>query len=158
MGILVSSGQVFDDKMDDCGFFGELSLDGSLNKTDGILPMVMAMRKAGVRNVIVPKANREEASLVHGIRIYPAENLEEIIENFNLQVRIHEISDPECLSGTGKRGNAMDFADVKGQETAKRADYSSCSRRSWYSDDRKSLIGKNDAFGTYSDDHAGYDL
>ena len=121
MGILVSSGQVFDDKMDDCGFFGELSLDGSLNKTDGILPMVLAMRKAGVRNVIVPKANREEASLVHGIRIYPAENLEEIIENFNLQVRIHEISGPECLSGTGKRGNAMDFADVKGQETAKRA-------------------------------------
>lgn len=57
MGILASSNQLFDDKIENFGFFGELSLDGSLNKTDGILPMVLAMRKAGIGNAVVPRAN-----------------------------------------------------------------------------------------------------
>ena len=121
MGILTSSHQVFDYDIEAWGFFGELSLDGSLNKTDGILPMVMAMREAGIDRVVVPRANREEALLVHGIRICAAENLEEIIEHFNLKVDMRCFSNEEWKPEKARRASAIDFSDVKGQENAKRA-------------------------------------
>ncbi len=121
MGILASSNQLFDDKIENFGFFGELSLDGSLNKTDGILPMVLAMRKAGIGNAVVPRANRKEAALVRGINIYAAENLEEIIDHFNLNIKMNCLSEAEREQELPGQSFAVDFSDVKGQESAKRA-------------------------------------
>lgn len=121
VGILASSGQIFGGELNLYGFAGELSLDGSLNKTDGILPMVIALKKAGCSRVIIPYANRREAMLVRGIRIYPARNLEEVTDFFNLKRELDYLYDEE-IGGLGEsRIYTQDFADVKGQEIAKRA-------------------------------------
>lgn len=121
MGILASSKQFFDRDIEGYGFIGELSLDGCVNPCDGILPMVMALKKKGLKNVILPKANREEASLVSGINLLPAENITEVVDHFNLKCVIlpyrHDILSTETPLAEG----GLDFSDVKGQETIKRA-------------------------------------
>lgn len=120
MGILASSGQLFTREISRYGFFGELSLSGELMKTDGILPMVMAMRNSGITNVVVPYANGKEAMLVRDVHVYPARNLQEVTEHFNLGKTLEGRCNaplPQMKQGV----HTADFDDVKGQETAKRA-------------------------------------
>ncbi len=104
-------------------FVGEVSLNGELQPVNGILPIVQAAKAAGFKELFVPKKNALEAALVDGITIYPAENLRQVLDH------IHEESDnrtlikaqpktPMVSSDTYQAIN--DFADIKGQETAKR--------------------------------------
>ena len=60
-------------------FLGELSLDGSLRPTNGILPMVNVARQAGYNSVFLPEESASEASLVSGIRIYPVKSLVQLM-------------------------------------------------------------------------------
>jgi len=122
IGILASSGQLFDQDLRKYAFIGELSLDGSICKCSGILPMVIAMRNAGVERVIVPYANRQEAALVTGIDILPAENLVQVVSHFNLneQLAVYNSSEYDMQEMYSCEGG-LDFADVKGQEAVKRA-------------------------------------
>lgn len=124
VGILASSRQLFDDSLKEYCFIGELSLDGNINKVTGILPIVMAMRREGIKKVVIPFVNKEEAGLVEGIDVYAAKNLGEIIDHFNLNKKmtpIGSISSIEDCGGQEISADAMDFADVRGQEYAKRA-------------------------------------
>lgn len=119
MGILAATGQVFQRNMENFAFFGELSLDGALQKTRGILPMVMAAKKMGLENVIVPAANLEEAMLVQGANLYGASGLAEVVDFFNLKKNLipRRGRPPKVI----EESYTVDFADVKGQEAAKRA-------------------------------------
>ena len=120
MGILASSAQVNSDRIREYCFIGELSLDGSLSRTDGVLPMIIAMRKCGFRNIIIPLANEEEGALIKDVNVYAAGNLMEIVNHLNDGAPLKEAEGyriPEYEGNAGK----IDFADVKGQETAKRA-------------------------------------
>lgn len=94
VGIMASSRLLFDGELEKYCFIGELSLDGGINRVEGILPMVLAMRKQSVKKVIIPMGNREEALLVQDMEIYPAEDLESVINHFNykdkLKVYINE--------------------------------------------------------------------
>lgn len=119
MGILAASGQVFARDIGDFCFLGELSLDGSLQKTKGILPMVMAAKRAGIKNAAVPAGNRKEAMLVQDMNIYPVRNLKEAVDFFNRKTDIKY--DTGGISSWKKPHYLCDFADVKGQEAAKRA-------------------------------------
>ena len=74
LGILIASGQI-KPEVSDSLFFGELSLDGSLRHTNGILPMTYLAREKGFQKVIVPKLNEKEAAVVPGVKVYPIENL-----------------------------------------------------------------------------------
>lgn len=121
MGILASSGQVFTKELEHFAFAGELSLDGSLKKTDGILPIVLTMKRKGIDSVVVPFANRREASLVPGIRVYPAKNLEEIVRYFNQQGELPVFTGGRIPKEQIPLSYGQDYADVKGQESAKRA-------------------------------------
>ncbi len=120
VGILSASGQIFDRDLQRFCFIGEMSLDGSIQRCPGVLPMVMAARKAGFSAAAVPRANEEEASLVRGMRICAVDRLEDIIGHFNL---IRPLT--FCMGrGPDKRElhcSGPDFSDVKGQEAAKRA-------------------------------------
>lgn len=122
MGILASSKQFFDRDIEEYGFIGELSLDGCVKQCNGILPMVTALRKKGLKNVILPKANREEASLVSGIRLLPVESITEVMNHFNLSCAIAPYShDPLAFDLPSTTDTLLDFSDVKGHENIKRA-------------------------------------
>lgn len=99
-------------------FAGELALDGSIRSVRGILPQVLAARDAGIERVFVPPGNAAEASLVTDVDIYAPASLFELCE--------HLCGSAPLLPLPPKRGRpelspTVDIADVKGQETAKRA-------------------------------------
>ena len=121
IGLLVAGRQISDVRLRDFAIAGELALDGSVRSVHGVLPMALAVRDAGVRAFIVPEANAPEAAVVQGIRVYPVGSLHDaaglVSERLLLepaQVEIdHLLVDRACYD--------VDFADVKGQEHAKRA-------------------------------------
>lgn len=123
LGILAASGQIFQRNLETFAFIGELSLDGSLQKCSGVLPMVMAAQKAGIENVIVPEENLKEALLVRGINQYGAKNLADVSDFFNLKKDLPARGRPgkDVSAILDLNSYSVDFADVKGQEAAKRA-------------------------------------
>lgn len=120
MGILCSSEQVYCRNLEEYGFIGELSLDGCLSKTKGILPMVMGMRESGIKKVFVPKSNEKESAFVSGIEILPAEKIEDVVMHITNVKKLKPVQ-YEKLADTEQLNFDMDFGEVKGQEEAKRA-------------------------------------
>ncbi|MFA6585924.1 MAG: YifB family Mg chelatase-like AAA ATPase [Candidatus Paceibacterota bacterium] len=105
-------------------FLGELGLDGSLRRIRGALPLVMEAKRAGYEEVYLPKENAVEAALVDGIKIFGAESLEEVVEHLN-EKRDSEknkkiLLQPKTEVVYKKEIRNSDFADIKGQEGAKR--------------------------------------
>jgi magnesium chelatase family protein len=130
IGILVASGQLKElDK--DMLFVGELSLDGTLRHTNGILPILYYAKDSKYKRVFIPFENSEEAAVVGGITVYPVKNLMQLVRflmgNANPsgdQLVEEEISilktipiDTLLTSGTSD----FDFSEIIGQEQAKRA-------------------------------------
>lgn len=105
-------------------FIGELSLDGSLRPVKGSLNATRAAKEAGFQEIVVPKENAEEAGLIDGISIYPAQNLKEVIDHINPTVDDTEISklsaQPVTKVGGGWHQSSINLEDIKGQESAKR--------------------------------------
>ena len=104
-------------------FLGELSLDGKLRTTHGMLPMLRAGKDKGYETAFVPRVNAREASLVPGIEIRPAETLKQVVEHLRDDVEMPMVEGggiPESAVSSPAR-NGYDFADVRGQEKAKRA-------------------------------------
>jgi magnesium chelatase family protein len=104
---------------------GELGLDGTLRSVPGVLPIAVAARTRGIQNLLVPHANASEAAVVEGVNVYPMRTLNEVRELLNSAANggIHTQPvrvDTEQLLG-GLRHFALDFKDVRGQQTAKRA-------------------------------------
>src|SRR5689334_18237896 len=76
VGLLLASGQInLDGSSEDLLFLGELSLDGSVRHTNGVLPMVAVAREKQVKKVFVPAVDAMEATLVDGITVYPVQSL-----------------------------------------------------------------------------------
>ena len=122
VGILMSTGQVPDDAASTL-FLGELSLDGGVRETHGILPMVAVARQKGVGTVVVPAVNAREAALVDGLRIIPASSLMELVAHLSGEsvIPAQESEGPEALRRCQPAPDASDMAHVKGQEHVKRA-------------------------------------
>lgn len=120
VSIMSASGQIAMPG-DDTIFIGELSLDGSVNHVTGVLPMVIAGYKKGFKNFFVPKANAKEASVIDGVNIYPVSNLGELFRHLKGEDEIEtfKVSEEELFSKNVD--TLLDFCDVKGQESAKRA-------------------------------------
>lgn len=121
VGMLASSEQVKIEKLKETVILGELSLDGGLRPVNGVLPMCMAMPENGMKAVIVPKENADEAALVSGIDVIACENLLEAARYLNgdISIKPHTI-DIGALFSSGY-SYEIDFSDVKGQGHAKRA-------------------------------------
>lgn len=103
-------------------FIGELSLDGSLRKVRGVLPAVMAGKRAGFSKVIVPKDNEIEAALIDDINIFGANSLSEVIRHIDENREDHTLlksADSTSLSADWFETQVR-LEDIKGQETAKR--------------------------------------
>ncbi len=98
---------------------GELSLDGSLRPVTGILPMVISCQEKGIRKFIVPQASQAEASIVTGIEIFGVDNLRQAAEFLSGQIGLTPAKPNTHLPL--EKVEAVDFADIKGQESVKRA-------------------------------------
>lgn len=120
LGILIASGQI-SPKVEGLLFFGELSLDGSLRHTNGILPMVYLAKEKTLRAVFIPKVNEKEASVVTGVKVYPIESLLELVRFTAHTIKIPPAK-PIGLATLLKTADAeFDFSEIVGQESAKRA-------------------------------------
>lgn len=106
--------------LDSTIFIGELSLDGTLNKLSGILPICIEAQKLGIKQIVLPKENAKEAAIIGGLKVLPANTLQDVISFLNDT----SIISPE-LNISNSENNIIeydiDFADVKGQENVKRA-------------------------------------
>lgn len=129
IGYLCASGDIQAD-MKNTVCIGELSLDGSIRKVKGIIPMIIEARKRGFSDCIIPRENSTEASVIPDITIYPAETLREAIAHIHTnthgekwpgimsqEIEPLEIRGPE----TPDVLTDIDMQDIAGQETAKRA-------------------------------------
>ena len=124
-GVLASCAYIDAVKAWEYGIIGELSLEGRVLGVSGVLPMIICMKDAGIRKVIIPAENAAEASLVSGLEIYPVRSLAECIELINGGGNAESISiavDEDGVVIEASAGHSTgDFADIKGQENAKRA-------------------------------------
>jgi magnesium chelatase family protein len=99
---------------------GELSLDGSIRPVRGCLPVAACARKLGIENLIVPTENAVEAAVVEGVRVFGLGHLSEVVGLVN-GTRTFPTTDTPMRAGVRELDSTVDFADVKGQTTAKRA-------------------------------------
>jgi len=122
VGILLSSQQITCD-CSNAIFLGELSLDGHLRPTSGVLPMAIMARQAGLPQVYVPSPNAAEAALAGGgLKILPAESLAQLAAHLRGEREIPEYVPEETIPGDLEASSTdTDLAHIRGQEHAKRA-------------------------------------
>lgn len=121
LGILLASKQVDDPSIEKFAFIGELSLNGTLNRITGALPLVIALRNQGITKVVLPSANAEEASMVQDVEIYPFDSLKDIVEYFQGTLKKEPFSIDRQMAALSSDDYEEDFGDVVGQEMVKRA-------------------------------------
>jgi magnesium chelatase family protein len=100
-------------------FIGEIALNGDLRGISGVLPMVLLAKKEGFTDVFVPEINSYEASVVDGIRVYAVKNTAELIKHFDGSRPIMPCKPYDLQSG--RVPEDIDYAEVKGQQSAKKA-------------------------------------
>ena len=120
IGILIANGYISDNNLEDTIFIGELSLDGSIEKIKGVLPICIEARKLGIKRIILPKANAKEASIIEGIDIISVSSLNEVINYLNNDIFIPKEKNIPFISNVNSNYK-FDFSEVKGQENVKRA-------------------------------------
>lgn len=105
--------------IEDYAFVGELSLDGEIRACTGILPMLLKAKEENIKAVFVPYENRAEASVVNGVDVFPARNIQEVILHLSGEAPIEPcFTEAEFLE---TESEMLDFSDVKGQADAKKA-------------------------------------
>ena len=120
VGILVSSNQLLAD-LDDSLLVGEMSLDGILRHTPGIISMVAVAAEKGMKRAFVPAVDAPEAALVHGIEIYPVHNLAGLVHHLHGEQPIHLTPSVGSIAEIASETlNVVDFSDIRGQEHVKR--------------------------------------
>lgn len=118
MGILGAMGMVR--PSDDHLFVGELSLDGALRPVRGVLSIAACARDRGIANLLVPADNAAEASVAEGVRVFGARHLADVVRI--LERPGEAIPEPRpAAPAQNDTASTLDFADVHGQGTAKRA-------------------------------------
>ena len=136
LAILLASGQLSAD-LSKVVLLGELSLDGKTRRINGVLPMLIAAMEKGLKTAYIPAANAAEAAVLSGITVYPVRDIAELLRHFDgsaplapIPCRFHQqekadiaqLPHSATLSGTSVgQGEAVDFAQIKGQGAAKRA-------------------------------------
>ncbi|MFM8221048.1 MAG: YifB family Mg chelatase-like AAA ATPase [Planctomycetaceae bacterium] len=121
LGMLAASDQLSSDRFTSHAAVGELALDGTVRPVRGVLAMAIAARDEGRRGVVVPHANAQEASVVEGVEVIAVGSLSEAVGFYSgaLEIEPTPFSWNDVQTQFG--GYDVDYADVKGQELAKRA-------------------------------------
>lgn len=122
IGILAGDEQLSAERLSDYMLMGELSLDGSLKAIKGALPIALRAREAGFKGLVLPLENAREAAVVAGLEVYGAGDLGEVVRFLNGEEGPTKTQvDLKAELGKAGLGEPLDFADVRGQESVKRA-------------------------------------
>ena len=121
IGLLSSNEIVKLDLLNETVLLGELSLDGSLRKIKGALPITVEARGKGIKKIILPTDSVKEASIVDGIEVFGLHNLMEVIQFLNEEEKFIPVHTNKDDVFAQVNTYALDFSDVKGQENVKRA-------------------------------------
>jgi len=118
LGILAASGCVSRRHVPEMLLVGELSLDGAIQPTRGVLPIAAAARRDGVAGLLLPAANAVEAAVVSGLHLYPVQMLADAVAAINNPQPQVVLPPPQSLEPVSAGG---DLSDVRGQSLARRA-------------------------------------
>ncbi|MEM9398577.1 MAG: YifB family Mg chelatase-like AAA ATPase [Verrucomicrobiota bacterium] len=122
LSILAASKQLEPQLLHHFFMAGELALDGSLRAIRGILPLALLAREKGCRGLLVPHENAGEASVVEGLSVYPLHSLGQAVEFLEGKLDITpQRGNFDPAASHNRMLDSLDFAEVKGQESAKRA-------------------------------------
>lgn len=116
IGLLIEDGQISIKRKEEFAFFGELSLNAMIRGCNGILPMVIAAKNSGIKNMVVPKANIAEASIVKGINVFGFDSLKDVVE-FLEHKKEYAYTIDTTIDTVSYNQYDLDFIDVQGQES-----------------------------------------
>jgi len=119
LGILVASGQI-SANLENTLVLGELSLDGSVRHTNGVLAMAMLAKEKKIKKIFLPAVNSEEASVIEGLEIYPVSSVLELFYHLQGTKAITPVSHKPFSRITSCVNVEFDMGDIRGQENAKR--------------------------------------
>ena len=121
IGMLMAAELIKSELLEETFILGELSLDGSLRKIKGGLPITVEARRCGIKRIILPIDTVREASIVDGIEVYGMQNLNEVIAFLEGSKLFTPVYTDKTEIFAQVNTYALDFSDVKGQENVKRA-------------------------------------
>jgi magnesium chelatase family protein len=121
IGILAASEQIQVTSFDNCLILGELSLEGRVRPLHGILAMAILARKLKIRDLLIPRENAPEASMIEGVNVYPMDSLIDAATFLSTGDKISKFQGVPFSSRKAEIKHAVDFSEVKGQYHAKRA-------------------------------------
>ena len=121
LGILGAYGGLNKKEISDCLFVGELSLDGGIRAVRGALPIAIEARGRKISRIVVPELNAKEAAMVSGVSVYPVKSLLDVIHFVNTGNGINPVAVNQEELLNEAQHFPVDFKDVRGQQTAKRA-------------------------------------
>jgi magnesium chelatase family protein len=119
LGILGAMGVIA--RADEYLCVGELSLDGSVRPVRGVLSIAVAAGRQGIRNLIVPPENAAEAAMVAGVQVFAVRHLAEAVSLLQKPEQFKPVDGKVREAQAAAEGSTLDFRDVRGQTTAKRA-------------------------------------
>ncbi|MDR0826453.1 MAG: YifB family Mg chelatase-like AAA ATPase [Desulfovibrio sp.] len=122
VALLAAAGHLPENAVDGYFLSGELSLTGEVKPVTGVLPLAILAKEMRARGFLVPAANAREAAVVQGLDVYAVESLGQAVAFLSGQGILQPVEFPDpALSPRSESVFALDFADVKGQDHAKRA-------------------------------------
>src|SRR5262249_29010962 len=121
LGILGAYGGLNKKEVPDCRFVGELSLDGGIRSVRGALPIAVEARSKKISRLVVPELNAREAAMVGGVQVYPVKSFLEVIRFVNTGNGLVPFTIDSATLLSESQHFVVDFKDVRGQQTAKRA-------------------------------------
>src|SRR5262245_30637625 len=121
IGMLAASEQLETDQLENFVMVGELALTGAVRPVKGVLPIALCARAEGRTVMLLPTDNATEAAVVHGLHVIPVQNLREAASFLGGEVKITPTKVDIYQIFAYQRDDELDFADVKGQESVKRA-------------------------------------
>jgi magnesium chelatase family protein len=121
IGLLAASEQLETDQLDNFAMVGELALTGALRPVKGVLPIALNARARGLAGMLVPTENAPEAAVVSGLRVVPIQNLREAASFLEGEIKIIPTKVDIASIFQQSNDDEIDFAEVKGQESVKRA-------------------------------------
>ena len=157
LGLLVATGQLLPEQLRDFATMGELALDGSVRPIKGALSIAMAAAERGIKKLLVPAANAREAAVVEAVAVYGVGSLAEAVGILSGQLPAEPVV--SHIEELFARLNTydVDFADVRGQEFAKRRSVVAAAGGAQRTDDRLARHRQDDAGPTAADDSAAPD-